>query len=250
MLDLQTCPAGTSITTTGAVDASGCADCPAGTHESAGVCTLYAAGTSSTAVGSTDAATCVACATGGSAAGSTSCIAEAGCKDSRATNYDSAALVDTGLCEYTCDGLRTSIGITIAGGCLIHDLTSGWGRYLADGTYNSANMFNVVPQTEHWVVQGRPLAGSTVDAPLYSAYPLPGGIATMDARIDARYLDISKQGIVTAGRSHGPALTLETGHPCDMAGGHVHLHFQQKTYPILHVQSLKCPSICGRRMLG
>ena len=226
------CAAGSSITTVGATTDADCTACVAGKYESGGVCTDCAAGKSSTAEGATAESTCVACAANtGSSAGSTACIA-GGCTDPRASNYDSAALVDTGLCEYTCGALRASLGITMKGGCVMHDLaTSSWKRYDCDAntacgaasdtlfTQLASCTGTCVPEGEHWVVQGRPLAGHTADAPLYAPYGQDTGIQTFDARLVTRYIDLSNGDATTTSRSYAPALSMETGHPCLMDGG-------------------------------
>ena len=216
----QTCPVGQSSSVEGATDGSGCEDCPAGTYALSGVCTPCAAGTFSTAAGASDANVCSACGRGtGSPAGATAC-ATTGCTDEQATNFDVAAVVDSGLCQYTCDGLRATLSITVAGGCLIHDAASdAWGRYGADGQYQSDLLLGTVPNGEHWVVQGRPMAGSTPDQPVYPEYARPGGISLFNARVTLRYIDISRQSSETVERTYGSALAAKFNGNCEMEGG-------------------------------
>jgi len=110
----------------------------------------------------------------------------------------------------------------MAGGCLIHD-GGTWRRYTSDHTHESDNLFNLVPSQEHWIVQGRPMAGMTADSPSYPEFPnafadggTHGGMQATNSRSIFRYVDFSGGPLGTGGRTYGPAINLETNNPCTM----------------------------------
>lgn len=59
----------------------------------------------------------------------------------------------------------------VPGGCVIHlAATNTWQRYSPEGDHVMGGAMSSFPTAEHWIVQGRNLAGSTYDAPFYADY--------------------------------------------------------------------------------
>jgi predicted outer membrane repeat protein len=203
--------------------------------EIAGVCTPCPVGTFSVTSGTSGADSCAACPDGqSSAAGSVAC-SSSGCTDPYATNYDANAIVDLGLCEYTCSSLRAIAQVgDVPGSCLIYDSASdSWKRYDATDAETGGAVFRIGSSRdgpfqfggEHWIVQGRPLAGSTVDAALYPSYAVGepselayAGFQTGNTRMHIRYTDISSVTATTSTRNSGAAMRLQSD-ACTMEDG-------------------------------
>eukprot|EP01043_Picozoa_sp_COSAG02_P006865 COSAG02_NODE_200_length_29507_cov_440.183487_10_plen_588_part_00 len=230
-----TCPTGQSLTVTGATDSSHCNECAPGTFEDAGVCTPCPIGSFSVASGASGPDSCTSCPDGqSSVAGAVSCSA-AGCTDPYATNYDANAIVDLGSCEYTCSSLRAAAQVQpgLPGSCVIYDSANGsWKRYdsndleTGDAAFRIGSTRNGPLQygQEHWIIQGRPLAGSTVDAGLYPPYAVgtsgerTSGLQTGNSRVHVRYTDISSSTPTTATSNSGCAVRMQAD-MCTMPDG-------------------------------
>ncbi len=221
-----TCSTGRSLTVTGSTDGSHCSECAPGTFEEAGVCTPCPIGSFSVASGASGADSCISCPDGqSSVAGAVSCSAS-GCTDPYATNYDDNALVDLGSCEYTCSSLRAAAQVEpgLPGSCVIYDSASdSWKRYdssdLETGDAAFALRIGIardgplVYDQEHWIIQGRPLAGSTVDAGLYPPYAVgaaSSNLQTGNSRVHVRYADFSSLTPTTSARNSGVAVRMQS----------------------------------------
>jgi predicted outer membrane repeat protein len=109
-------------------------------------------------------------------AGSTACT-PSGCTDEWALNFDSSASIDDGSCEYACSDLLANAGYTPADKCLIYN-GDVWTAYYSNGTASFGSNTSgvdtigtavtkptfVASNDCSWVIQGKPLRGSTVAA--------------------------------------------------------------------------------------
>ena len=171
-----TCAVGNTVRSLGATSNAACSRCVPGQYGSVAseiaVCQPCEAGRASTAVGATSGASCSACSPGKfSVSGSVGCK-PSGCTDEWGENYKASAQVDEGACVYTCSRLRERTGAdaNTPGGCCIYEVGLGWRRYAFNNAPLPGGAIAEVPYGESWVIQGRPLAGSTREAPLHSAY--------------------------------------------------------------------------------
>eukprot|EP01048_Picozoa_sp_COSAG05_P002282 COSAG05_NODE_90_length_20140_cov_25.117060_1_plen_1190_part_00 len=183
-----TCLLGSTVVTAGASSSEACVQCAAGTYgnmaSAHAVCEPCVPGRYSTLVGGIASESCLGCAPGRfSVAGSTVCE-PSGCTDAWADNYNPLAVVDEGLCVYTCSVLRAHAGYDAdePGGCIMHNLAFGWQKHAHNGTVVGEGAGSVVdtpgepsgvfPAGSAWVTQGRPLAGSTLQALLPIPWPV------------------------------------------------------------------------------
>jgi hypothetical protein len=170
-----TCPVGATILFSGATSSSACSQCTVGRYGSiedgVATCQQCEAGRASTQLGATSVSSCASCTPGRfSAPGSTDCD-PGGCMDEWADNYSPSAIVDDGACDYTCSQVRelAGFGASDPGGCFFSS-ELGWQRYAHNGTALVGGYLDMHPE-ESWVVQGRPLPGSTSTSPMFVPYP-------------------------------------------------------------------------------
>ena len=189
------CSPGSTILEAGAASGANCTQCAAGQYgpvadaDNTLVCRSCLAGQNSPEAGGQSVSDCVQCAEGQySASGAAECN-RSGCTDIAARNHDLVAVIDNGSCEYTCAELRMRAGYTNPnGGCII-DVggDQGWTRFAANGTVIGTDKITDVPLGESWVVQGKPLPGSSSSQPLCSDY---GRRLDITGNVTARYITI------------------------------------------------------------
>lgn len=117
-----TCALGRTITDSGSASTSDCSLCTPGRYglllfNNVSMCEPCPLGRFSAATGVVGNSTCLSCPTGQfSSLGWTKC-APSGCTDEWATNFDPAAVIDMGLCEYKCSQLWTRAGSGFDASC-------------------------------------------------------------------------------------------------------------------------------------
>lgn len=181
------CPLGSTTKFTGSTSVENCTQCNEGEYgvalDGTTVCQPCEIGKSSSRAGRRSA--CDECLTGTySGSGFLECK-PSGCTDEWADNYDPSAKVDLGQCLYTCPSLFVKASARIRdqnavnsssneyseGGCIIHDHVSNvWQIFTATGEAVSIGAVGTIRVGEHWIVQGRNLAGSSYTARSYSTY--------------------------------------------------------------------------------
>eukprot|EP01048_Picozoa_sp_COSAG05_P000358 COSAG05_NODE_9_length_39734_cov_180.598067_22_plen_657_part_00 len=174
-----TCALGSTILSTGATSSAACSQCVAGQYggidvNARAMCWPCKAGRASTQLGATSNSSCARCAAGRFSALASATCQPSGCTDHWADNFNPFAVIDEGMCVYTCSTVRTRAGSGIGdpGGCVLHDPTVGWRRFTHNNTVLTGGSLSTIPSHESWVVQGRPRDGSTNHVSLPQAYPM------------------------------------------------------------------------------
>ena len=204
------CPTGSTIHTVGAESSETCTQCVAGQFgpiedgESGLICARCDPGKSLATAGASSELACVQCQPGMFSASGAAACERSGCTDEAADGFDTEAIVDDGSCTYTCAHLRMRSSVTQSeGGCVIFDTDQGWHRYASNGSAltNGPQMIYDIPAGESWVIQGRPLAGSSFAQPAYTEYN--GRLNCDNANMTVRYVTMTNQHGATGGLKAG-----------------------------------------------
>jgi hypothetical protein len=172
-----TCEIGSTILQEGAISASVCTLCPSGSFGSRSallddtttICVPCKRGRISATIGSDSNETCSMCPSGQFSGSGWQMCEPSGCSDALADNYVPHATIDDGSCIYNCPDLwNQTRGGNQNGGCVIYG-SGEWRQFAANGTSVGDGPVGHFLEG-HWIVQGRPLAGSTPDAPEYASY--------------------------------------------------------------------------------
>jgi hypothetical protein len=138
------CALGSTTLNVGSTSIFQCVKCPNGKHgdydqaTGGSVCVNCVAGRFSNAIGAPSIGSCAPCPEGTFSGAGWSRCASSGCIDPWADNYDPTAVVESGLCQYSCSNMQARAALehghkrTNAGACVILSVTGEWQQFHID----------------------------------------------------------------------------------------------------------------------